>query len=266
VSINIVKIPFDELGTGFSSKLSIDKIAPFGRNLFIDSDCLIYRDLTFIFDMFSGVNFSNIGKYINCGEWFGDVKSVCQKFRLSHLPKFNGGIYYFETNLFSSNIFRLARSLEKSYDEIGFVKLRNQPNDEVLFSLAMQLSGEKILPDNGKIIGDFQACRGIPFLDILAGYSVLINPPPPSSLNQSWYGFHKVSPAIIHFLDSFTDSYLYKREVFVLNFNHISHINYLGRLIYDLPSSFLFYFKFLFRPFFRFIFGARKIKPSQRFF
>src|SRR4051812_48074082 len=40
--INLIPLREGELGSGFSPKLHLDKLAPAGCTLFIDSDCLVY--------------------------------------------------------------------------------------------------------------------------------------------------------------------------------------------------------------------------------
>src|SRR4051794_21955005 len=61
--VNLISIKPGELGEGFSSKLYLDKLAPEGQTLFIDSDCLIFGCLDRVFDKFLNHSVSVIGGY-----------------------------------------------------------------------------------------------------------------------------------------------------------------------------------------------------------
>ncbi len=120
--IKIKLIKPDEVGSGFSSKLYLDKLAPQGQTLFIDSDCLVFSNLLYLFERFKGHAVSVVGTFIKDDEWFGDIGKIRSSFNLPHLPKFNGGIYYLEKGEKANAVYDTARELEKSYDEIGFVR------------------------------------------------------------------------------------------------------------------------------------------------
>ncbi|MES2062128.1 MAG: hypothetical protein V4456_09430 [Bacteroidota bacterium] len=266
--IDIYKIKPGEFGEGFSSKLYLDKFAADGQTLFIDSDCLIFDRIDFLFDRFKDRQVSVIGNYISDGEWFGDIKSILQKFNLPHMPKFNGGIYYLEKGEKASAVYQTARELEKDYDNIGFVRLRNRPNDEVLMALAMQIHGQEPVTDDGTIMSDPQACPGGYEVDVINGNRWLLNPPPPHPLHQAWYPFIKVSPAIVHFLGHYTLEYPYQREIFKLKKAIIGQNIVLWRLqallFIEYPGKLKKYLKDRFRGLYHKLFGFRKIKKSER--
>jgi len=267
-SIQVMKISPGKLGEGFSTKLHLDKVAVEGQTLFIDSDCLIFGNLDFVFDRFSGHDVSVVGSYIREGEWFGDVRSICLKFKVEHLPKFNGGIYYLEKGLKASAIYQRAREIEKNYDEIGFVRLRSRPNDEVIMSLAMQLHGQTPIDDDGTIMSDPQACQGGYKIDVIKGERRLYNPPPPNSLHQNWYPFENVSPVIVHFLGHYTNHHQYKREVFRLSKALVNRLDIWSGIYSFLAISATAIIKIrlknIIRPFYHYLFGKRKIKTSER--
>ncbi len=257
-----------EFGKGFSSKLYLDRFAEDGQTIFIDSDCLIFGKLELLFERFKNHDVSVIGSYIKEGEWFGDVKNVCLKFNVPHLPKFNGGTYYLEKGTKAASIYQTARELEKKYDEIGFIRLRNQPNDEVLMALAMQLHGQTPIIDDSTIMSDLQACPGGYKIDAVNGYRCLINPPLPNPLHQNWYPFHKISPLIVHFLGYYTQHYPYKRETYRLKKAFDNQLNFSSEVIALLtiqyPAQIRDWVKKTFRPLYRMAFGTRKVKQSER--
>jgi hypothetical protein len=266
--IQIINIKPGELGEGFSPKLFLDRIASEGKTLFIDSDCLIFGDLSRVFEAFKGRKVSVIGDYISEGEWFGDIKKICERFSVPHLPKFNGGIYYLEKGETASAVYETARGLESSYDEIGFIRLRNKPNDEVLMALAMQLHGQQPIPDDSTIMSDPQACPGGYAIDVIKGERWLLNPSAPDPKHQSWYPFQKVSPVVFHFLGYYTQHYPYRREVYRLEKALVNNLNWFSNLksliVIEYPERLKVFLKNTLRSTYHKLFGVRKIKPSER--
>lgn len=264
----IITVKKGELGEGFSPKLHLDQLAPEGQTLFIDSDCLIFGNLNNVFERFKGKSVSVIGGYIADGEWFGEIKDICQQFNVPHIPKFNGGIYYLEKGEIASKVYAKARELEKDYDKIGFVRLRDRPNDEVLMALAMQIYGMTPLLDDATIMSDPQACPGGYKIDVIKGERWMLNPPRPSPLRREWYPFEKIEPIIVHFLGYYTQHYPYLREVFLLDQYLKNKLNWKAKIyvkmIIEYPERIKIEFKELFRPIYRMFFGTRKIVKSER--
>jgi hypothetical protein len=266
--IKILSFKPGELGEGFSSKLYIDRLAPTSKTLFIDADCLIYGNLDRVFKAFDGKAVSVVGGFISDGEWFGDITTIRKQFNLDQLLKFNGGIYYIEKGEIATSVYEKARALEPQYDAIGFKRLRNRPNDELLMSLAMALNGQSPLIDDGTILSDPQACPGGMYLDVLKGKSLLINPPKPDKKHQKWYPFHKVSPLVVHFLGDYTTKYPYKREDHILCMITKGSSPLWSRTLTFIKITVPFksrgFFKDLLRPVYRSLFGFRKVKSSAR--
>lgn len=90
--------------------------------------------------------------------WFWNV--LYSRLQLAHhhnaiiqaMPRFNGEVYYLERGRICEKVYETARELERRYDDIGFVRLRGHPNDEVLVSLAMALHGQEPIPERGDIM------------------------------------------------------------------------------------------------------------------
>jgi hypothetical protein len=252
--VQLKHINADEVGTGFSSKLYLDKLAPQGQTLFIDSDCLVFGNLNWLFERFKGHAVSVVGNYMTDGEWFGNITQIRHAFNLPHLPKFNGGIYYLEKGEKASAVYGTARDLEKRYDEIGFVRLRNKPNDEVLMALAMQLHDQQPVIDDNTIMSDPQAYPGDFHVNVIIGNRWLSN------------GKKKISPVIVHFLGDYTHHYLYKINVYRLQNIYSNRLltELMGLTTIAYPALIKTNLKNLFRPIYHFIGGYRKIKPSER--
>jgi len=266
--IEVIKIQINQYGNGFSTKLHLDKFAKDGQTLFIDSDCLIFGPLEPLFEKFKGHTVSVVGDYIKDGEWFGDVKKICASHKIDKLPKFNGGIYYLEKGDLATKLYRDARMIEQRYDEIGFIRLRNQPNDEVIMALSMQLNNQKPIIDDGSIMSDLQACQGSYNLDVINGKANLYNPPYPNPKYQKWYPFERVSPLIVHFLGDYTSDYPYKLESYKLNLALSGKLSPLSIISINVKikyvSQFRIFLKNTFRPIYRKLFGLRTIKASER--
>lgn len=263
-----ISVKTGEIGAGFSSKLHLDQLAPQGKTIFIDSDCLIFENIDYLFDKFEGNDVSVVGGYISTGEWFGDIGVICKKFALDKIPKFNGGLYYIKKGIEATKVYDTARQLEARYDEIGFLRLRNRPNDEVLMALAMQLNGQKPLDDDGTILSDPQACPGKYYIDVINGKRLLVNPPYPHPQHQDWYPFERVSPAIVHFLDFHAQHYPYKREIYRLGKYALGKTNLFtpiwAKLHIEYPDRLKLLLKTIMRPVYHLLFGFRKIKASPR--
>lgn len=266
--VKIINIGAGEFGYGFSSKLHLDKFAPAGQTLFIDSDCLVFGNIDIIFQKFEGKKVSAIGTYVSKGEWFGNIEKIITKFNIPHMPKFNGGIYYIENGKIASKVYETARELEKKYDNIGFVRLRNRPNDEVIMSVAMQIHQMDLIEEDASIMSDPQACPGKYRIDVIKGKIILENPPHPDPKHQNWYPFQKISPLILHFLGHFTNHYPYKREVYRLEMAIKDRLDWktelLAKLTIQLPDVAKNTFKHVARPIYRLILGTRNIAKSER--
>jgi len=266
--IKVINLTPGEYGNGFTPKLNLDKLAPSGKTLFIDSDCLIFADLSPVFEKFNGHSVSVIGGYISSGDWFGDIAAICKKFKVNHLPKFNGGVYYINNDNKAKQVYETARELEKQYDDIGFTRFRNHPADEMLMALAMQLNGQTPIIDDGTIMSDMQACAGKYSVNTITGERELTNPPPPSPLHSNWYPFQKVSPIVVHFLGHHTQHYPYKKEAYRLKMALNKRLNLITEawalFALQYPQQIKILTKKLFRPIYHRLFGLRKIQPSER--
>jgi len=210
--IGIVRMSSNKLGKGFTAKLWLDELSPTPKTLFIDADCLVVGNLESVFARFAGRAVSVVGGSISSGEWFGDVGSICSRFGIPGLPKFNGGMYYLEQGSLAKDVYTCARELQQQYDQFGLVRLRGQPNDELLMAISMSLHGLGAIPDDGTIMSDPQACPTGLKTSVLYGRSRLVNPRLPDRRHRSWYPFHVVHPLIVHFLGDYTSGWRYRAE------------------------------------------------------
>lgn len=267
--VGIIDIQPGQYGYGFSPKLYLNRLAPAEKTLFVDADCLCVGSLEGVFDLFAGHDVSVVGGYISNGEWFGDVQAICRQFGVAALPKFNGGVYYLEKGEMSERVYRTAQELEPRYDDIGLVRLRNKPNEELLMAIALALHQQMPIPDDGSILSDPQACPGKMHVDVLRGESCLINPAPPDPRHQTWYPFSRVNPVLVHFLGHHTNQYPYLREesklaLAVRKRLPVCMADAWATITRTIPLVSLTVAKDLLRPVYRRLVGVRPVAPSDR--
>jgi hypothetical protein len=267
--IELLRMPPDKLGKGFSAKLHLDELSSASKTLFIDADCLIVGNLEAVFDRFAGRAVSVVGTSIVNGEWFGDVAALCSHFHVPSLPKFNGGIYYLEQGVVATSVYSKARELEKQYDELGLVRLRGRPNDELLMAIAMALHGLQSLPEDGTIMGDLYSCPELLNLDVLCGVAILRNPPMPDKNHRNWYPAGEIKPVIVHFLGDFTNGWQYLAEAKKLQLVRQRHwpvilAEIFVMLTFSYPRQIVESAKNIFRPIFHALFGPRRVAKTPR--
>lgn len=267
--VDVIRIAKGSLGIGFSTKLQLDRLAPSEQTLFLDADCLICGSLEPVFNLFKGHCVGVVGSSISEGEWFGNIEQLRAKLNLGPLPKFNGGLYYLEPGECCSKIYSRARNLEPFYDDIGLVRLRGRPNDELLMSIALSEAGIQAMPDDGTILGDPQACPLGLKINVSQGTCVLVNPPPRHRLHQPWYPVRTIRPLVVHFLAYHTDQHPYRTQVLQLlmmqKFSLSPSLAWLAaELRFGLRARLIMSMKRLFRPLYRFFFGTRAVQPSKR--
>lgn len=267
--VSVLKLAPDELPSGFSAKLHIDRLAPADRTLFVDADCLCFGSLAGAFERFAGRPVSVVGSLVSSGEWFGDIETLLKRFNLKQLPRFNGGLYYVEPSEASARVYQTARELEGRYTELGLIPLRGGPNEELLVALSMALHGMTPLPDDGTIMGDLFSCPAGLRASVVTGRTRMVNPRPPHPDHRSWYPHHVIHPVLVHFLGDTTDRWRYRAEEKKLRL--ISQHQWPGvlteavvRLGYGVPQQIVEAGKTLARPVYHSLFGPRPIARSVR--
>ncbi|MCW2284292.1 hypothetical protein M2323_002159 [Rhodoblastus acidophilus] len=254
----------DDLRIGFSIKLLIDRFAPTMQSIFIDADCFVLGSVEPLFDAFSDSSVGIFGEVLCDGERFGNVSSYNERLGISFMPNFNGGIYYIDKSREAKVIFAEARQLEPRYDDVGFVRLRGQPNDEMLIGAALAKNAIYPVPNDGRYYADFQWWPDLIEFDVLKGRCVMRNPPAPDPRRQERYPAAVASPLVVHFLGQHVDSAAYKRAALTLALN-AKKLPFPGLLssVFASPYFIEAAFKNRFRRVFRAMFGVRQIRRSR---
>lgn len=139
-------IPYKpEWGKEVRQKLYLDHYSPFERTVFIDSDCLVVRNLNPVWEAFVGQSVGVPGfRYISKGtiDPCFDVDHVLAETGLPELAKFNGGLYYFARSPQTDAFFEQARRIAAQWRELRLGSFQgNGPNEEAILAVAMGLCG-----------------------------------------------------------------------------------------------------------------------------
>lgn len=252
-----IQLPKGHLPAEYTLKLLLDSLSPFDRTLFVDSDCMCFGDLSFIFKRFDGSPFVAIGSNASEGWLLGDIQKRRELFNLEWLPVFWGGVYYFEKGPESAAIFKRARELAPDYDRLECARLRGRPSDEPLLSLAMAERGLRAVEDDGSIKVDMVYCDAFN-CDILTGEHEI-----------GHVSGQKSFPFIVHFHDDFAKRIPYTTEVLALTVKRNLHLpRYVARFVANMtdrmPKETVRRLKNLLRPAYRALFGVRPVVPDGR--
>jgi len=261
--VDIRQITLGESEKSFTAKFKLFEYADAEENLFIDCDCLVYKDLDDAFSSFSQNNFSAIGNTITQGDFFCDVQKVIAHFKLKAMPKFVGAIYYFKKNEIARQVFDTAIELKNKYDELGFVRLRGKENEEPLFAVSLALAGECLVSNTGAIKADLMYYKDVA-ANISKGKTMVSDPI--VSITGGEAIPDKSSPAILHFNASFTDGYLYKSEIFRLNHQKLNkqQLDILTAVQFKIPGVVKNAVKSIFRPVFHLVWNPRTVSQTDR--
>ncbi len=197
----------------FMDKLRIIDLSPFDETIFIDSDCLAYRDLNGLWEIFEGApDFGVLGHAYppdsEEGWWdrenLGDLKD-----KVSCKIMCQGGVYYVRGN--GNQIGEFSRTcsyIRERYLDFRFKLFGNKLADEMIIALACSVHGFLPRKDWSEVFAYYPETKVIA-ADILSG--VLIH---------EW----TLMPGIIHndaFLIHFgsheaKNGWLYNKEAFKL--------------------------------------------------
>jgi len=130
----------------YSDKFELLKVSPYKKNIFIEPDCLVYKNIDDFWQMFK--NATSIAAFgYNDGDlslWFNDKELAQQTFNVNKIPAFNPGYLYIEKNIVSAKCYDdLVKISQRIINDDRFLteekifvgtKLRDDP----IFCLAME--------------------------------------------------------------------------------------------------------------------------------
>ena len=175
-------------------KLDLDLLSPFRHTLYLDSDSLAFRDVTFVFDRHRHRDFVVLGRQISEGHWYGDVRSLCRLAGAPRIPQFNGGVLYFADTVVTHTVFGRARELAECYDELGLARFNGGVSDEPLLAVALAENGIEAEPGDAETSVTLLGLQGEPLLDMAGGRASFVK------------NGRNVAPAIVHFAAEYAES------------------------------------------------------------
>ena len=215
---NIITEQFDDVVLldkcyqSFMDKIDLPINVPYDENIFIDADCLAYRDLNEYWNLFENADdFSSIGciydvERDNVG-WFSKsgTGEFCDKIHfITHL---HGGIYFIRKSDTVIQLNHLCHYIVKHYSDYTFSQFNGEPADEPVFALAMavmNLKPEEYPPE----YVCFYPSTTMLFSDITKGQLVFSAPWCPETISK---GF------LCHWSNYCIDQPIYKAEVYRLS-------------------------------------------------
>lgn len=180
-------------GDGVVQKLSMDRYSPFEQTLFVDSDCLLYKHPSILWDSYAQADFVVRGwRHLGPDDHHGNVANIGELLRLTgttRLPSFNGGVIFFRRSPTADAVFTESRKLYERRGELGFTPFKGAPvADEPVMAVAMETLGVEMLPwCPSRGMETWMGMTRLCSTDVLQGRSRVKN-----------YG-HWVEPALIHF-------------------------------------------------------------------
>lgn len=134
--------------------------------LALDGDMLAFKRLDAIFAWCRGKNFCVQGKWMEDGSWWGTPFSqIKSSLGVDRLPKFNGGLIYYEPTPEARQILATAKEIYYDFDKTGFgLNRHGQASEElsILVSLMRHAGDWELIPDRMQ----FQNGLNGPFYDL----------------------------------------------------------------------------------------------------
>lgn len=140
----------DNASHTYMDKIRMLQLCPFEENIFIDADCLVYRNINDLWQLFN----ERIGVLSAVGEelpldsedgWFkrDDVGEFSEK--LSYIPHLHGGMYFIRKKPELEKIVATCKTITEQYHKYRF-KMFNDPADEPIIALAMASNNLAMIP------------------------------------------------------------------------------------------------------------------------
>ena len=199
---------FDEARCNYLDKLEMYEYLPYDINIFIDADCLVYRDINRLFDIFENADdFSCFGRVLPLDDktgWFEyeNLNEDLQK-QIEYVVGLHGGIYYMRKTPKSKKILDDAKAFSLNYADYKFKGKFENPGDEPLVALSMAVNNCKPIPHDFSSIFCYWECENNIKL---------------SFINNSAYVIpQSVYTDIVHWGTRFTKTPIYLKQISALN-------------------------------------------------
>lgn len=144
---------FNEAKCNYLDKLEIYDYLPYDINIFIDADCLAFRDINRLFDIFENADdFCCYGRVLPLNDktgWFEyeNLNANLQK-QIDYVVGLHGGIYYMRKTEKCKKVLDDAKVFSLNYEDYKFKGNFETPGDEPVVALSMALNNCKPISFN----------------------------------------------------------------------------------------------------------------------
>lgn len=141
---DVVKI-YPKATRSYLDKVEMFELLPFDINIFIDADCLCFRDINRLFDIFEDADdFCCYGRVLPLDDktgWFEyeNLSEDLQK-QIDYVVGLHGGIYYMRKTQKCRSVFETAKKFTENYSEYKFKGNFDSPGDEPVVALSMAVN------------------------------------------------------------------------------------------------------------------------------
>ena len=142
---------FDNPTRSYLDKLNMFDLLPYDMNIFIDADCLAFRDINRLFDIFENADdFCCYGRVLPLDDktgWFEyeNINDDLQK-RINYVVGLHGGIYYMRKTEKCKKVLDDAKTFSLNYADYKFKGKFENPGDEPVVALSMAVNKCKPIP------------------------------------------------------------------------------------------------------------------------
>ena len=198
----------DEAKCNYLDKLEMYDYLPYDINIFIDADCLVYRDINRLFDIFENADdFSCFGRVLPLDDktgWFEyeNLNADLQN-QINYVVGLHGGIYYMRKTEKCKKVLDDAKIFSMNYADYKFKGKFETPGDEPVVALSMAVNNCKPIPHDLSAIFCYWECEnGIKF----------------NFKNNSAYVVpENIYTDIMHWGTRFTKTPIYLKQISALN-------------------------------------------------
>lgn len=130
----------------YIDKLMLMKKCPYDETIFIDADCVAYRDLNHYWRVFQGADdFACLGENLPLdtvtGGWFTLAGAGKYRGQVQYIPNFHGGIYFIRSGSVCERMYEICQDVATHFEDYKFKS--EKPADEPIIALAMSVCGCK---------------------------------------------------------------------------------------------------------------------------
>lgn len=199
---------FKEAKCNYLDKLEMYDYLPYDINIFIDADCLCFRDINRLFDIFENADdFCCYGRVLPLDDktgWFEyeNLGADLQK-QIEYVVGLHGGIYYMRKTAKCKKVLDDAKSFALNYADYKFKGKFTNPGDEPLVALSMAVNKCKPIPHDLTSIFCYWECENNIKLSFLS--------------NLAYVTTQNIYTDIVHWGTRFTKTPIYLKQISALD-------------------------------------------------